>query len=162
MKLLESLAKLCAITAGLLLTMITLMTCVSVVGRNTVGWTITGDFELTGAVAGAAVAMFLPWCQAKRGNIAVEFFTLRASAATRHRLDRLGALLLAGVMSLLTWRSGIGALNAWTSQSGSMMLGFPEWIVYAFIVPGLALTALIAWVQSVRGFEPAAENGLPT
>jgi hypothetical protein len=33
-----------------------------------------------------------------------------------------------------------------------MMLGFPEWIVYALMVPPLALTAVIGLVQALRGF----------
>jgi TRAP-type C4-dicarboxylate transport system permease small subunit len=111
-KILESLAKLSAIAAGLLLTTITLMTCVSLIGRNTTGWTIVGDFELSGSAAGAAIALFLPWCQFRRGNIIVDFFTARASAATTARLDRLGAGLLGLVMALLAWRSAIGGLNA--------------------------------------------------
>lgn len=155
MKTLELLAKACAIGAGALLTLITLMTCVSVIGRNTTGWTIVGDFELTGATAGAAIALFLPWCQLRRGNIIVDFFTARASQRTRSRLDRIGALLLALVMALMSWRAAIGGLNAWQSQSGSMMLGFPEWIVYSCIVPAFALTALIALVQGLRGFDDA-------
>jgi TRAP-type C4-dicarboxylate transport system permease small subunit len=152
MKLLELLARACAIAAGLLLTVITLMTCISLIGRNTTGWTIAGDFELTGAAAGAAIALFLPWCQVRRGNIIVDFFTAKASAATNAALDRLGALLLGLVMALLTWRSAIGGWNAWTSQSGSMMLGFPDWIVYCGIVPALALTAAIGLMQALRGF----------
>ncbi len=154
MKLLELLARGCAIAAGLLLTVITLMTCVSLIGRNTTGWTIAGDFELSGSAAGAAIALFLPWCQVRRGNIIVDFFTAKASAATQALLDRAGALLLAVVMALLAWRSGIGGWNAWTSQAGSMMLGFPEWIVYCGIVPPLALTAAIALMQALRGFGP--------
>ncbi len=152
MRLLEMGAKACAVLAGVLLTVITLMTCVSVIGRNTTGWTIVGDFELSGSAAGAAIALFLPWCQWRRGNIIVDFFTTRASAATQARLDRIGALVLAAAMVLLTWRTTIGGLNAWKSQAGSMMLGFPEWVVYGFMVPPLALTALIALVQAVRGF----------
>jgi TRAP-type C4-dicarboxylate transport system permease small subunit len=152
MKLLERLARGCAIAAGLLLTVITLMTCVSLIGRNTIGWTIVGDFELSGSAAGAAIALFLPWCQVRRGNIIVDFFTAKASAGTNAVLDRVGVLLLAIVMGLLTWRSAIGGWNAWTSQAGSMMLGFPEWIVYCGIVPPLALTAAIGFVQAFRGF----------
>ncbi len=160
MRLLETGAKACAVLAGVLLTVITLMTCVSVIGRNTVGWTIVGDFELSGSAAGAAVALFLPWCQVRRGNIIVDFFTAKTSPATQAALDRIGALVLAVVMGLLTWRTTIGGLNAWKSQSGSMMLGFPEWIVYAFMVPPIALTALIALVQAARGFEaPGAGAG---
>lgn len=152
MALLEKLARFCAVLAGVLLTVITLMTCISLIGRNTTGWTIVGDFELSGSAAGAAIALFLPWCQVRRGNIMVDFFTARASAATREGLDRFGALLLALVMALMTWRTSVGGLSAWNNQSGSMMLGFPEWVVYAGMVPPLLLTALIAALQAWRGF----------
>ena len=153
MRLLENLAKLCAVLAGVLLTVITLITCVSLLGRNTIGWTIVGAFELSGSAAGAAIALFMPWCQVRRGNIIVDFFTARASLATQQGLDRLGALVLVAVMGLMTWRTAIGGLNAWKSQAGSMMMGFPEWIVYVGMVPPLALTALIALVQAARGFD---------
>lgn len=158
MRLLETLAKLCAIAAGVLLTGITLMTCVSVIGRNTTGWTLVGDFELSGSAAGAAIALFLPWCQVRRGNIIVDFFTNKASQGTQDRLDRLGALLLALVMALMAWRSAVGGLNAWKSQAGSMMLGFPEWLVYCGIVPPLVLTAVIALAQAARGFDTEANT----
>ncbi len=159
MRLLEPLAKLCAILAGLLLTVITLMTCVSLVGRNTTGWTIVGDFEMSGFVAGAAIALFMPWCQLRRGNIIVDFFTTRASAGTRAGLDRFGALLLALVMALMTWRTAVGGLNAWNSKSGSMMLGLPEWWVYLAMVPALGLTVLIALLQALRGFAQPGQPG---
>jgi len=155
LKILESLAKLCAILAGVLLTAITLMTCVSLIGRNTVGWTIVGDFELSGAAAGAAIALFLPWCQFRRGNIIVDFFTSKASRGTNAALDRMGALLLGLAMSVLAWRTSIGGIKAWQSQSGTMMIGFPEWIVYCAMVPPLVLCAVIGLVQALRGFESA-------
>lgn len=155
MKLLILLAQACAVLAGCLLTVITLMTCASLIGRNTTGWTIVGDFELSGSAAGAAIALFLPWCQIRRGNIIVDFFTTRASAATQGAMDRFGALLFAAVMALMTWRSVIGGLNAWQSQSGSMMLGFPEWIVYVGMVPPMALCVLIGVAQAVQGFGEA-------
>lgn len=154
MKLLERLARACAVLAGLLLTLITLMTCASLIGRNTIGLTLAGDFELTGVVAGAAIALFLPWCQVRRGNIIVDFFTTGASERTNAWLDRLGALLLGLAMALMAWRSALGGINAFSTRSGTMMLGFPEWVVYACIVPPLALTALIAWVQAWTGAAP--------
>jgi TRAP-type C4-dicarboxylate transport system permease small subunit len=151
-RVLELLAKACAVMAGLLLTVITLMTCISVAGRNTTGWTLVGDFELSGSAAGAAIALFMPWCQWRRGHIIVDFFTNRATQRTQAGLDRFGALLMAIVMALMTWRSAIGGINAWKTQAGSMMLGFPEWIVYCGIVPALALATLIALLQALRGF----------
>ena len=50
MKALENLARLCAILAGLLLTVITLMTCTSLIGRNFLGTTLVGDFDVVGGV----------------------------------------------------------------------------------------------------------------
>ncbi len=148
MKTLEQLAKLCAILAGVLLTAITLMTCVSLIGRNTVGWTIVGDFELSGAAAGAAIALFLPWCQVARGNIIVDFFTARASEKTNAQLDRFGALLYALALGLMTWRTALGGLKAWASKSGTMMIGFPEWVIYCGMVPPLLLCTLIGLAQA--------------
>jgi hypothetical protein len=84
-KLLEPLAKLCTIAAGLLLTVITLMTCVSLIGRNTTGWNLVGDFELSAAAAGAAVTLFLPRYQMRRANIVVGFRTARAMTAPMPR-----------------------------------------------------------------------------
>jgi TRAP-type C4-dicarboxylate transport system permease small subunit len=147
MKILETLARFCAVLAGLILTIITLMTCASLIGRNTIGWTVQGDFELTGVAAGAAIALFMPLCQLKRGNIIVDFFTSKASDTANAWLDRFGAFLVALMMLLLAWRTVMGGLNAYATQATSMMMGFPEWIVYAFIAPALALTAVIALVQ---------------
>jgi TRAP-type C4-dicarboxylate transport system permease small subunit len=161
LKALEFLAKFCAIAAGVLLTAITLMTCISLIGRNTTGWSIVGAFELSGSAAGAAIALFMPWCQFKRGNIIVDFFTAKASAQTQAWLDRFGALMLALAMGLMTWRTAIGGLNAWKSQAGSMMMDFPEWIVYCGMVPPLALTTLIALVQALRGFDRDAAAEAP-
>jgi TRAP-type C4-dicarboxylate transport system permease small subunit len=151
LKILQSLAKLSAILAGVLLTGITLMTCISLIGRNTVGITLVGDFELTGIATGAAIALFMPWCQLKRGNIIVDFFTTKAHASVNDGFDRLGALLLGLVFVLLAWRSTLGGINAWVTQSSSMMMGLPEWIVYVAMVPPFALTAVIALYQTLFG-----------
>jgi TRAP-type C4-dicarboxylate transport system permease small subunit len=157
LRVLEQLAKFCAILAGFILTGITLMTCASLIGRNTTGTTLVGDFELTGVAAGAAIALFLPWCQARRGNIIVDFFTAKASKRTNERLDRLGALLLGLAMALLAWRAALGGLSSYRAHSTTMMLGFPEWIVYAAMVPPMILTAVIGLWQAAHGFPEIEE-----
>lgn len=161
MKFLEALARGCAILAGMILIGITLMTVYSVIGRDFFGKALTGDFEITAVMTGAAVALFLPWCQLKRGNIIVDFFTAKASASTRGALDRIGALFIAAMLGFCAWRAALGGMSAFKSNSGTMMLGFPEWIVYCFIAPALALTAVIAMVQAFRGFSEVGEEGLP-
>ena len=148
MRILSNLAHLCAVLAGLLMTAITLMTCVSLIGRNTTGWTINGDFELTGVATGAAIALFMPLCQLKRGHIIVDFFTAKASEKTNQFLDRVGALCVSSVFALMAWRTVLGGINAYDSFSGTMMIGFPEWIVYAAMVPPFILCSLIALMQA--------------
>jgi TRAP-type C4-dicarboxylate transport system permease small subunit len=156
---LDALAKLCAILAGVLLTGITLMTCGSLIGRNTVGVSIVGAFELTGVAAGAAIALFMPICQARRGNIIVDFFTARASERTQGAMDRLGAFVIALIFGLLAWRSTLGGLNSYSYNSETQIMGFPEWIVYAFMVPAFVLAGLIALHQAAFGFREPEDIG---
>ncbi len=160
MRILENLAKLCAILAGVLLTGITLMTCASLIGRNTTGDSIVGAFELTGVAAGAAIALFMPLCQLRRGNIIVDFFTSKMSDAVNDKLDRFGTLLLALIFGLLAWRTTLGGLNVYSAHSETQIMGFPEWIVYAMMVPPFILTGLIALRQTLFGFgsEEAGET----
>ena len=153
MRVLVPLAKLCAILAGVLLTTITLMTCGSLIGRNTTGHSIVGAFELTGVAAGAAIALFMPLCQVRRGNIIVDFFTARASARTHSGMDSLGALFIAAIFSLLAWRTTLGGLNSYSYGSETQIMGFPEWVVYATMVPAFVLAGLVALYQAAFGFE---------
>ncbi len=151
MKFLSFLAQVCAVLAGLILTAVTLVTCASLIGRNTTGWTLLGDYELTAVAAGAGVALFLPYCQIRRENIIVDFFTARAPAALNAVFDRFGALLLSVMLFALAWRTSIGAMSAYQSQTTTMMLGFPEWIAYTVMVPPMVLTGAIALTQAAIG-----------
>jgi TRAP-type C4-dicarboxylate transport system permease small subunit len=158
LKVLDWLARACAILAGVILVAITLMTVYSVLGRDLFGKALVGDFELTAVMTGAAIALFLPWCQVKRGNIIVDFFTAKTSDSARALLDRVGALFVALMLGLCAWRAALGGISAFKSNSGTMMLGFPEWIVYSIIAPALALTAVIALVQAIRGADAFGEH----
>jgi len=149
---LERLARLCALLAGLLIAFMVALTCGSIIGRETVGRTITGDFELVGLATGAAVGLFMPLCQLHRGNIVVDFFTARAPRRVNRVLDRIGALLLALCCALLAWRAAVGGLSSYNSHNSTMLLGVPEWYAYAPMVPGFALTAIIGLKQAIFGF----------
>ncbi len=156
---LEKLAKVCAIAAGLLMSLITVLTCLSIIGREFLAKTVPGDFELVGLATGAAVGLFMPLCQLRNGNIIVDFFTAKAPQNFNNALDRLGALTLALSFALLTWRSALGGLNAWNTHSGTMLLGVPEWIAYATMVPAFGLTAIIGLSQCLFGFGNYARHG---
>ena len=153
MRLLSWLAKLCAIIAGLLLTVITLITCYNLIMRNFFDESMVGAFELTAVSTGAAIALFMPLAQARQGHIIVHFFTTGLSDAVNGLLDRFGALMLGLVFCFLAWRVSIGGINAYNAGSQTMLMGFPEWIVYAAMVPPFIVTAIIALTQAVVGFE---------
>jgi TRAP-type C4-dicarboxylate transport system permease small subunit len=152
-RLLSWLAKLCAILAGLLLTVITLITCYNLIMRNFFDESMVGAFELTAVATGAAIALFMPLAQARQGHIIVDFFTTGLSDKVNGVLDRIGALMLSLVFIFLAWRVSIGGINAYDAGSQTMLMGFPEWIVYAAMVPPFIVTAIIALSQAALGFE---------
>jgi TRAP-type C4-dicarboxylate transport system permease small subunit len=160
-KALTFLARASAIASGLMMTFITLLTCASIVGRELLGKTVPGDFELVGLATGAATALFMPLCQLERGNIIVDFFTVKVPRHINVWLDRFGALILALCFVLLAWRTGLGGLNSWATNSGSMLMGFPEWTVYASMVPPFVLTAVIGLHQAVFGFDASHQSAHP-
>jgi len=131
-----------ALAGGAILALLALMAIVSIVGRNAFSSPIQGDFELMQLGCAVAVAFFLPFCQLRRGNIIVDFFTARASVRSQAVLDAFGALLLAVVMTVVAWRTGEGAIAMRASNETSMIISLPIWYAYALMTPAFALTAL--------------------
>ncbi|MEO8164811.1 MAG: TRAP transporter small permease, partial [Betaproteobacteria bacterium] len=140
---------------GALLTAITGMVVTSISLRSLGYQPIQGDFELLQVALAGCVALMLPWCQLQGGNLTVDFFTARLRKSRQRRLDALGAVLFALVMALLTWRTAVGVIAVKASHESTMILGFPLWIGYAAMMPGLLLTvfaalrtARLAWKQA--------------
>lgn len=155
--LIEKLAAMSAFAGGAILTAITLMAVASIIMRSLGFEPIQGDFELIQVVLPGSIALMLPWCQLKGGNLTVDFFTVRLRKTRQRRLDAIGAMLFALVMILVTWRTCAGAISVKASHESTMILGFPLWIGYVAMIPGLLLTvfaalhtARIAWKESRR------------
>ena len=132
---------------GLVVAGVGVMSAVSIIGRAALRRPITGDFELVEIGIAVAGALFLPYCQATGGHIAVDFFTLRASERMRARLDRFGALLMAAMFLIVAWRAGVGTLDLYRSGESSMLMRFPVWLGYALTIPGLVVAGLVALAQ---------------
>ena len=150
---LDLLARAFAFAGGVVLVAMTGMSVVSIAGRTVLSRPLAGDFELVQAGCAVAVAAFLPYCQLRRGNIIVDFFTVRASPRVQAALDALGALLLAAVMALLAWRTAAGMLTVKAAGEITMIVGFPVWLGYAAIVPSLALTALVGLATALEALK---------
>jgi TRAP-type C4-dicarboxylate transport system permease small subunit len=140
----ELTAKAFAFAGGAVLVAMLGMSVSSIVGRTFLNQPIPGDFEFVQLACAASIAAFLPWCQLRRANIIVDFFTTRLPPRAQSVLDALGALLLAAVMALVAWRAGLGAEAVYASGERAMISRVPQWIGYAAIVPSLALTSLVA------------------
>ena len=121
---------------------------------------IQGDVELTQFAIALAISLALPWCQLHGANIIVDFFTQKMSERAVRVLDGVGALLIGAMCALLAWRTSVGAVSVREATETSMILGLPMWWVYASLAPGLALAALIAFVQAAMHIADAPMDAL--
>ena len=149
-----------AYAGGLVVGGVGIMSVVSIIGRSALRRPITGDFELVEIGTAIAGTLFLPYCQATYGHIAVDLFTLRASARVRDWLDRFGSLLMAIMFLAVGWRAAVGGIDMRHNGETSMLLGFPIWLGYVGILPGVFAAALVALAQScgIKVAEPVAEH----
>jgi TRAP-type C4-dicarboxylate transport system permease small subunit len=146
--LLHRLALAFALVGGAVAVACALMVVYSISARALGFKPIPGDVEITQLLVAVAISMGLPWCQWRRANIIVDFFTQDLRPAASRRLDALGALMLAAMGLLLAWRTAIGALAVHAAGETSMVLALPMWWSYAALAPGLALAALVALQQA--------------
>ena len=149
---LDRACEVCALAGGAVLTSLALMSVASIAGRALFSRPLPGDYELVQTGCAVFVAMCLPYCQLKHANIIVDFFTAKASRRTQARLDAFGALLVGLVMLLITWRTGVGLASIRASGETTMILGMPSWWTYAAMLPGIALTALVAFRGAIHIF----------
>ena len=152
-RVLERLCRLFAFFGGAVLVALMLMAVYSIVMRYFFNNPIAGDFELIQLGCAACVAAFLPYAQLRGSNIIVDFFTTKTSARTQQILDGIGALSIALVMGLLAWRTSLGALGVKSAGETSMIMSVPVWYSYALMVPGFALTTLVALHSAYNKFK---------
>ena len=133
-----------AIMGTLIITGLAVMLVITIVARKMLGWQVTGDHELVRMFGAVAVSMMLPWCHIVGGNVVVDLLTTGVPKPIRDLMDRIGSLLLAAVMMLLAWRTGVLVQGSLASGSFSPMLAWPVWIFQFAMLPGLIMTGLSA------------------
>jgi TRAP-type C4-dicarboxylate transport system permease small subunit len=124
------------------------MSAISIIGRTVIRRPIVGDFELVEIGTAIAGSLFLSYCQATFGHIAVDFFTLKAGHRTRDLLDRFGALLMAVMYFIVCWRTAVGASDIFRTGETSMLMSIPTWLGYAGMLPGVFVAGLVALAQA--------------
>lgn len=155
----ERLSGIIAILGGLLALATALLVVLSVLGRwlsgmpwaqslaNAVGVTlgpINGDFEMVQMATAIAVFCFLPYTQARRGNIFVDTFTGRLGPRANTAIDAIWDLVYAGMIGLLSWCLAVGAIEHFRSGQTTMLLQIIIWPAIAISTALLFLLALVA------------------
>jgi TRAP-type C4-dicarboxylate transport system permease small subunit len=139
-----------ALAGGVLMLVVAGLVTSSVLMRWLLGDGISGDFELVQIATALGAFAFLPLCQARRGNVIVDTFTAKLSRRARDRLDALWDLTYAVIIAVLSWRLAVGALDAFASQTTSMVLGIPQgYAIAACAVMGIFL-AIVAVATGIR------------
>jgi TRAP-type C4-dicarboxylate transport system permease small subunit len=150
-KVLNSICRLFAVGAGIMLILMAAMSLASIVGRSFFGKPIVGDYELVQIMSAMAVSLALPFCQMIRGHVIVDFFTAALPAKTNKYLDILASMVLAIASFLLTWRIGTGLFELMGNDDASMLLNIPTWWGYVPMVPSFFLLGCAAlytaWVD---------------
>jgi len=138
-----------ALTGGVIVLGLGVLVPVSVLMRWLLGEGINGDFEIVQTGLAVAVFMFLPLCQAHRGNVMVDTFTTRLPAAVQAGLDALWDCVYAAAAAFIAWRLSIGALEAHASRTTSMVLEIPIYYAIAVCAAVAAFLAMIAVMTAV-------------
>ena len=137
LRLLDRLARLLALFGGALAVCLALLVSTSITLRALGLGGVRGDFEFVQMGVALIVFAFMPWCQARRGNVMVDSFTTRLPPRFQVALDALWEVVFAAMMALIAWRLGVGAMEAAISATTTMVLLLP-------IAPAIAACALLA------------------
>jgi TRAP-type C4-dicarboxylate transport system permease small subunit len=156
LRLLDGLARLLALFGGALAVCLALLVSTSITLRALGLGGVRGDFEFVQMGVALIVFAFMPWCQARRGNVMVDSFTTRLPPRFQAALDALWEVVFAGMMALIAWRLGAGALEAARSSTTTMVLLLPIAPAIAACAILAGFTALIALAMAIVRFRGRA------
>jgi len=116
-----------AIVGGGLTCIMALLVTVSVTGRYLIATPVPGDYDLVGIIAGCAVFSFLPYCQLRRGNVVVDFFTTGVPARGKAVMDAIGTLFYFIIAVVFTWRMYFGMIELEQNNEVIAAFNFYRW-----------------------------------
>jgi TRAP-type C4-dicarboxylate transport system permease small subunit len=143
-------ARVLAVIGGFLVVGLATLVTASVLMRWFGGQGVNGDFELVQMGLALAVFAFLPLCQAHRGNVMVDTFTTRLPRRAQAGLDALWDVVYAGFAAFIGWRLAIGASEALSSRTTSMVLGLPIYYAITACAAMALFLALICFLTAAR------------
>jgi TRAP-type C4-dicarboxylate transport system permease small subunit len=139
-----------AVMGGVLTLAAAVLVTASVLMRWLFSAPIDGDFEYVKMATAIAVFSYLPYTQARRGNIMVDTFTGWLSPRARALADAFWDLAYAALMAYLTYCLVFGTLGALRSGETTMQRQIVLWPSIAICTALAGLVALTALLTAAR------------
>jgi TRAP-type C4-dicarboxylate transport system permease small subunit len=137
-----------AIFGGLLALAVALLATTSVAMRWLFNAPIDGDFEYVKMATAIAVFAYLPYTQARRGNIMVDTFTGWLPSRMQQLMDAFWDLAYAALMGYVGYCLIYGTLDAIKSGETTMQRQLPLW-------PSIALSTALCLVLALTAVATA-------
>ena len=164
-RLIRRLAEAMAIAGGIVLSVLILLTCASIIGREAnaflngdlmqsampgiANWILStgigpvnGDFELVEAGVAFAIFAFIPLTQITAGHATVDIFTARLGPRSLRLLRAVIEIVFAAVLILIAVQLFGGMLSKREHNETTFLLQFPTWWSYAASLVAASAAAL--------------------
>lgn len=139
-----------AVLGGLLALAVAVLATTSVVMRWLFSAPIDGDFEYVKMATAVAVFAYLPYTQARRGNIMVDTFTAWLPQRVRDIVDAFWDIVFALLMAYLTYCLVHGTLGVYRSGETTMQRQLVIWPSIALCTALAALVVVTALATALR------------
>ena len=148
-----------SLIAAALLMLMMFLTLVDVIGRYLFNSPLPGGFELTEVAMAALIFAGLPHVCRTGGHVAVGLLSDRLPAALRNLHGILSGLIMAGVLSVLSWRLWLKAGELAEYGDVTVFLRIPHAPIAYLASVLLAVSALLALVHAFgAGGRPEGET----
>ncbi|MEM9971482.1 MAG: TRAP transporter small permease [Pseudomonadota bacterium] len=166
----ETIAITLALAGGAILVGLTILTCMSIVGRALLPLGIgpgpvRGIFDMTEIGIAAAVFAFLPWAQFNDAHARVDLFKPAYPEALNRMLELLFNLAMTVVAAIGTWRLYLGMQDKLAFGETTFIAQIPLWQGYAAGLVGavgFVLVSAFCVIRSARrlaGHEDSVLDG---
>jgi TRAP-type C4-dicarboxylate transport system permease small subunit len=142
-----------ALAGGLILLMVAVLVTANVTARGLLDTSIDGTFDLVKIGSALCVFLCLPICQARRGNIMVDTFTMKLPASIRHSLDAVWDTVYGVLMGVIGLCMLNGAWGQYQTRVVTNQLAIPLWpfnLMAALLLIVLSVVCLATTLRLLR------------
>jgi TRAP-type C4-dicarboxylate transport system permease small subunit len=130
-----------------------------IVGRQTIGVSVTGLNDITQLLVMGFVSLALPITFLRQQNVTVDLFTDLLPAGVRRWLTAIMGLCTTVFVGALAWYAWVQAASQFREGAGSATLAIPMAYYWVPLLAGISLSALLCAVLVVRQARAGGSQG---